>query len=209
MNPVLVKEKAQTPERTPVVEPAMVNDWPPPQGQWTYEDWLKLPDDGWQYEVIKGVLYMVPAPSPDHQRASRNLEFAMWRFAKEHDLGEVFYAPIDVYLPGQETPVQPDVVFVAKGGSATVSDRGIEGAPALVVEILSPRTWWRDRRVKTPLYEETGVQELWLLDANARTVEVYGLKGQTYALLGQWGPGEQARSQALKGFVIDVDEIMP
>jgi len=183
--------------------------WPPPQGRWTYEDWLRLPDDGWQYEVIKGVLYMVPAPTPKHQRVSRNLEFAMWRFVQESQLGEVFDAPTDVYLPSQETPVQPDLLFVATGGAATVSERGIEGAPDLVVEILSPRTWWRDRRVKMPLYEEAGVRELWLIDPNISTIEVYVLRGGAYALLGQWGPGEQAHSEVLEGFAIGADEIMP
>ena len=206
MSAVLVKEKES---RTSQIAGAVAaRDWPPPQGEWTYEDWLRLPDDGWQYEVIKGVLYMVPAPSPGHQRAARDLEYAMWQFARDNGLGEVFFAPIDVYLPGQETPVQPDIVFIAKEGRAVISERGVEGAPDLVVEILSPRTWWRDRRVKMPLYEETGVPEFWLIDLKARTVEVYVLEDRTYTLLGQWGPGEKIHSKTLQGFVVEVDEIM-
>jgi len=73
--------------------------WPPPQGQWTYQDWLRLPDDGWQYEIIQGVLYMVPVPTTTHQRVSRNLEVAMCNFVQEFHHGEVFDAPTDVYLP--------------------------------------------------------------------------------------------------------------
>lgn len=182
--------------------------WPPPQGQWTYEDWLRLPDDGWQYEIIKGVLYMVPAPTTTHQRISGNLEFALQLFVRQEQAGEVFYAPIDVYLPGQETPVQPDLMFIATGRRDLISERGIEGAPDLVVEILSPRTWWRDLRVKLPLYEETGVRECWVMDPKTKTVEVYVLHEEQYALLGRWGPGEIAHSEALAGFEVAVDAVM-
>ncbi|RMF29647.1 MAG: Uma2 family endonuclease [Chloroflexi bacterium] len=202
----MVTEKSEVPPRSAA---SSERTWPPPQGQWTYEDWLRLPDDGWQYEVIRGVLYMVPAPTPKHQRVSRDLGFAMWQFVRERGLGEVFAAPTDVYLPGQETPVQPDLLFVATGESATIGERGIEGVLDLVVEILSPRTWWRDRRVKMPLYEETGVRELWLVDPDLRTIEVYVLREGAYALLGQWGPGEQVRSEVLAGFVLGVDDVMP
>lgn len=190
---------------TPAIEERA---WPPPQGQWTYEDWLRLPDDGWQYEVIKGVLYMVPAPTPQHQRASSNLELRMKLFVMEHHLGEVFYAPLDVYPPGQETPVEPDLLFIAAERAHLISERGIEGAPDLVVEVLSPKTWWRDRRVKVPLYEETGVRECWLVDPAARTIEVYILRGRTYELLDQWGPGENAHSEVLEGFEVAVEDII-
>jgi Uma2 family endonuclease len=183
--------------------------WPPPQGQWTYEDWLRLPDDGWQYEVIKGVLYMTPAPNTDHQLVSRELLWHMLNFVKQHGLGELFNAPIDVYLPGQETPVEPDLAFIATARQEIISKRGIEDAPDLIVEILSPSNWWRDRRAKLPLYEETGVPECWIIDPDLQTVEVFVLRDQQYVLLGQWGQGEVVTSQALTGFQVAVDDIMP
>ena len=183
------------------------HSWPPPQGDWTYEDWLQLSDDGWQYEVVKGVLYMVPAPAPSHQRVCRRLMRTMDAFVEKCGLGEVFFAPLDVYLPGQETPVEPDLIFISTERLHFISDRGIEGAPDLVVEVLSPRSWWRDRRVKLPLYEETGVPECWLVDPQNNTIEVYGLRGNSYALLGRWGPGEGARSEILLGFEVEVEVI--
>jgi len=182
--------------------------WPPPQGQWTYQDYLRLPDDGTQYEIIKGVLYMVPAPTTAHQRASRNLEFQMWEFVRRHGLGDVFYAPTDVYLPGQETPVQPDLLFVAVGRAGIIQKRGVEGTPDLVVEIISPRTWWQDRRVKLPLYEETGVPECWIVDPDQGVIEVYVLERGSYALLGHWKRGEVVVSRALAGFQVAVDEVL-
>lgn len=103
--------------------------------------------------------------------------------------------------------MEPDLVFISKKGLHLISDRGIEGAPDLVVEVLSHRSWWRDRRVKLPLYEETGVPECWLVDLQKHTIDVYGLRGNSYALLGKWGPGERARSEVLPGFEVRVEAI--
>lgn len=199
---------AVAPQAAPPAAYKEERSWPPLQGEWTYEDWLRLPDDGWQYQVIKGVLYMVPAPTTIHQYVSGNLEFALRLFVRQEQAGVVFYAPTDVYLPGQETPVQPDLLFIAAGRRDIISERGIEGAPDLVVEILSPRNWWQDRKVKMPLYERTGVQECWIVDPKLQTIEVYVLQERRYALLGRWGTGETARSETLAGFEAAVDTVM-
>jgi Uma2 family endonuclease len=187
--------------------PVVPRSWPPPQGQWTYEDWLRLPNDGWRYEVIKGVLYMAPAPTIKHQRASRDLEFALITFVRQQRAGEVFNAPVDVYLPGQETPVEPDLVFVSAERAHIISGRGIEGAPDLIVEIFSPTTWWYDLRVKLPLYQETGVREYWVVDTEAKTVQIFVLRGAAYTSLGLWEPGQLVRSEVLAGFAVAVDTI--
>ncbi|MCP4578145.1 MAG: Uma2 family endonuclease, partial [Deltaproteobacteria bacterium] len=86
--------------------------WFPTQGQWTYEDWLQLPDDGYRYEVIDGVLHMSPPPRTDHQRISFRLARRLGNFAEKHSLGEVFSAPTGVRLPNQPVPVQPDILFI-------------------------------------------------------------------------------------------------
>ena len=182
--------------------------WPPPQGEWTYHDWLHLPDDGWQYEVIEGVLYMNPAPTTIHQRISGNLEFALRLFVRREQVGWIFDAPTDVYLPGQETPVQPDLLFIAAERQDIIKERGIEGAPDLIVEILSPGTWWQDLRVKLPLYQDTGVRECWIVDPEAKTIKVHILQKGQYALSGHWGPGETVQSQVLVGFEVAVDTVM-
>lgn len=184
--------------------------WPPPQGEWAYEDWLRLPDDGWQYEVIKGVLYMTPAPTPRHQRISGNLGFQMLAFVRARQLGEVYDAPIDVYLPGQETPVQPDLIFVTQDRLHIVDlDDAVHGAPDLIVEILSPSDWLKDRKVKFALYQETGVREYWIVDPRTRTIEVYVLRGGRYDLIGQWGDEETARSEVLARLEVAVGEVIP
>ena len=181
--------------------------WPPPQGQWTYDDWLRLPDDAWRYEIIKGVLYMVPGPSTAHQTVCLNLTLAISSFVRLCSAGRVFCAPTDVFLPGQQTPVQPDLLFIADARTDIIHERGIVGAPDLVVEIASPSTLWKDLRIKQPLYQEAGVREYWVVDTVAKTVHVFLLQDAAYRLTGQWGAGQTVASQVIKGFEIAVDAI--
>jgi len=197
-----IEERVKPTRREQVERP-----WPPHQGEWTYGDWLRLPSDGWRYEVIKGVLHMTAAPTPQHQRVSRRLERALEDFIWENNLGELLHAPIDVVLPEQETPVEPDIIVIPSDRPEMVGEKQIEGAPLLVVEVLSPSNWWVDRREKVVLYAETGVQEYWIVDPDAGTIEVFVLREGAYALLGKWSAGDIARSEALPGFEIAVDVV--
>lgn len=193
----------KTSERTE----AEARDWPPPQGEWTYEDYLRLPDDGWRYEVIKGVLHMSPPPRVSHQRASSELHFAMLSFVKSKGLGYVYAAPIEVVLP-EASPVQPDLVFVSDDqAEQIVTPERIEGAPDLLVEILSPSNWLFDRRDKYEQYEEAGVREYWIVDPETCTIEVFVLREGQYALLGKWAGGQEAESEVLSGFKVTVNEV--
>jgi len=106
------------------------------QGDWTYEDWGRLPDDGFRYEVIDGVLYVMPSPSFEHQNAVYSLGMWMRRHALDHELGVVVGAPMGVRLPGQEVPVEPDLIFITKERLHIIGRQYIEGAPDLVVEVL-------------------------------------------------------------------------
>lgn len=181
--------------------------WPPEQGQWTYEDWLRLPDDGFRYEVLNGVLYMTPPPRIRHQSVSHNLELALGNFVKEHGRGIVLSAPCGVRLPGQPVPVQPDILFVQAERRDILGEEYIEGAPDLVVEILSPSNWLYDRTEKFRAYQKARVPEYWIVDYRARTIEVFVLEEGTYALLSKSGAGEVARSKALAGFEVAVDSV--
>lgn len=193
----------KTPERTKVE----ARDWPPPQGEWTYEDYLRLPDDGWRYEVIKGVLHMAPPPQEPHQRASSELHFAMTGFVKSRGLGRVYAAPFEVRLP-DTSPVQPDLVFVAAERiDEIITSKRIEGVPDLIVEILSPSNWLFDRRDKYEYYETSGVREYWIVDPKACIVEVFVLREGQYALLGKWSVGQEARSEVLSGFTVTVEDV--
>jgi Uma2 family endonuclease len=195
-------------ETTPTIEVQREQQEWPPQGQWTYEDYRQLPDDGYRYEVIDGVLLMSPPPTPRHQRACGKLAFAFRMFVREEQRGEIYESPIEVILPGIATPVQPDILFISTERLGIVGQTRIEGAPDLVVEVLSPGNWLTDRREKFRAYEAAGVQEYWIVDPDRRTIEVYVLREGNYALAGQCGPGEVAQSELLKGFVVAVDDVI-
>ena len=185
------------------------DEWPP-QGQWTYDDYARLPNDGWKYEVIRGELYMSPAPRPLHQRVSGNLTFELQRFVRSGGLGEVLTAPIDVILPRNlGTPVQPDILFIRNDNLGIVGETTIDGVPDLVIEILSPSNWVDDRRVKFTVYAEAGVEEYWIVDPKAVTVEVYRLQGDRYDLVESYGPGDVVSSIVLSGFSVVLSDLIP
>ena len=123
--------------------------WPPPQGEWTYDDYARLPDNGMRYEVIEGELYMGPALSPRHQRVIVALLRHLLEYLQRQPIGEVLISPIDVILSDDmATPVQPDLLFIAKDRLDIVKEKFIVGVPDLIVEVLSPGNPAHDRHIK-------------------------------------------------------------
>lgn len=156
---------------------------------YTLEDWM-----GWEgrWELIDGVAYdMRPAPSTKHQEISSNLHATIWNAlaqAKKKGAGggcKIFPAPTDVYL--ESGPVQPDLVVVCD--PAKISPRGIEGAPDLVVEILSPSTASKDMTRKRWAYEAAGIPEYLIVDPEERIAILLKLEGGRYqeATHVEWG----------------------
>src|SRR5438045_4564046 len=169
-------------ENTPVVVPA---DWVPgpPQGSWTYDDYAALPDDGRRYEIVKGVLVMTPAPSPEHQDIVGEIFSALRTHIKLAGLGRVFTGPIDVDL-GPKNVYQPDLVVVLNAHLDRVTEKKIIGAPDLVVEVASPSTAAYDRLTKYEQYARAGIPEYWIVRPTRRTVEVLVLEHGEYRSLG-------------------------
>jgi Uma2 family endonuclease len=145
-----------------------------------YDDHAGIPPDRNRYEIIDGDLYVTPAPSPFHQRMSKRLQRKLEASFEGGGIGEVFNGPIDLILTHHDV-VQPDLVVVST--PSQISQRGIEGAPLLVVEILSPSTRNQDRVVKGRRYAELGVPHYWIADPETRALECYRLAGRTYALV--------------------------
>lgn len=186
-----------------------VRQWPV-SGEWTYQDYLDLPDDGNRYEIIWGELYMMtPAPTTYHQRISRNLGYAFWNFVQDHNLGEVLYAPCDLVMEPGATPVQPDILFVSQTHLDIITTENVYGVPDLLVEILSSGNPRYDRITKFKLYQQAGVPEYWLVDSNAHIIEIFVLREGKYALMGRFGMSEIARSEVLAGFSIPVAAVIP
>lgn len=146
---------------------------------WTYEDLFDLPDDGRRYEIIEGVLYEMPSPNMEHADLLMNLILhALWP-AIEPLGGRVYTAPLGVFLPGAN-PVQPDILVLPPAQLPFKRRRGVEGPPALVVEVLSPGNPEHDRVRKRALYARAGVPEYWLVIPNEATIEVLTLDGDHY-----------------------------
>lgn len=184
--------------------------WPPSQGAWTYDDYARLPENGFRYEVIQGGLYMSPAPRPRHQRAAFRLAYLLEACLESTPVGAIYLAPIDVILPDLADPVQPDLIFIAAERLDIVSDTRIEAPPDMIAEVLSPGTARRDRMLKFETYARAGVREYWIIDPapDARTVEIYVLRGDAYALAGTFRPGDVTASEVLPECGLKVDAFL-
>ena len=152
----------------------------PARRGWSYAEFARLPDDGNRYEIIGGELFVTPAPRPLHQRVATKLATMLETFVEMHGLGWVVTGPIDV-LFGEGDYLEPDLVFLGVEQEHLLSDRGIEGAPNLVVEVLSPTTALRDRGIKRDRYALFGVREYWVVDVDNRRVEVHHLADDPHA----------------------------
>ncbi|MFN8525847.1 MAG: Uma2 family endonuclease [Chloroflexota bacterium] len=168
----------------------------------TYQDYLELPDDGRQYEIVDGDVFVNPAPNIDHQRTNRSLYGDVWGYVEGHHLGEVFFAPVDVVL-SETNVIQPDIVYVANDRLDVIREAGIVGAPTLVVEIISPKRASRDRLVKRQLYERFGVPYYWIADRETRTIEAFELRGERYVLAATLEGRTPRALPPLPGLVLD------
>ena len=149
----------------------------------TYADYAAIPNDGRRYELFEGEVSVTPAPNPGHQEIIGNLYLVLREHVTGRRLGRVFLSPIDCIL-SDTSVVQPDLVFGETGRLTAVSQRGIDGAPSLVVEVLSPPTLVVDRNVKGQLYARHRVPHYWIVDPEARTVEAFERAGTGYRLAG-------------------------
>ncbi len=174
----------------------------PVQKQWTYEDYLALPDDGQRYEIIEGVLYVTNAPNIDHQFTVSEIHRQMGNFVMEHKLGYVLTAPFEIHLSETTRPVQPDIFFIKIENWPSPGAKFFEGAPDLIVEVASPSSVRTDQHVKFSAYERAGVPEYWIVNPKSRFVEVFTLSGGEYALLGQFTEAEVIESTVLAGLRI-------
>ncbi len=131
-------------------------------------------DDPYLYELIDGELVKEKASAPRHQLILGQLYYEVETVVRQHKLGVVLFAPVDVFLDEFNAP-QPDLVFVAKAQRAIITNDGVIGTPSLVVEIISPSSVFRDRVSKKALYERFGIAEYWLIEPADSFIEVYGL----------------------------------
>ena len=183
----------------------MVAQKPRPRIKLTYEDYLTTPEDK-RYQLLDGELIMAPAPNEPHQRVQAELGTALFMFVKQNELGRVYFAPTDVVLSDTDV-VQPDLLFISNERRRIITHANIQGAPDLVVEILSPSTSQYDNGYKRSLYEQHGVKEYWMMGTDPIAVTVLLLGADGFEVIATYGEGDTLTSPTLEGFSIKVDDI--
>jgi Uma2 family endonuclease len=175
----------------------------------TYEDYERIPDDdGLRHEILDGEHYVSPAPFTQHQRVAVKLSVCLHFFVEEHGLGEVLTAPCDVLLSRHDI-AQPDILFISTERAGIATEKNIQGAPDLLVEILSDDTRKRDEGIKREIYERSGVNEYWLVDPVRQTALVYRREGGRFQRTGRFAAaaGDVLTTPLLPGLEIPLAKI--
>jgi Uma2 family endonuclease len=173
----------------------------------TYDDLQQIPPDRNRYELIEGELFVSAAPNTEHQRKSGRLFRQVANHVEQHDLGEVLIAPCDVVFDASRVVLQPDILFVSKARQSIVKPGCIDGAPDLVIEVLSDSSRLIDRFVKRDRYAEFGVPEYWLLEPFEPRIEVLRLEEGKYRIVGVFGPGDALESPTFPGLRISLSSL--
>ncbi|ODA42097.1 Uma2 family endonuclease [Desulfosporosinus sp. BG] len=156
---------------------------PLPKGKsnYSYADYLTWPEDE-RWEIIDGIAYMQSAPSPVHQEISGGL-FAQFHNYLSDKPCKVYHAPFCVKLMTDDEKtnedikkvVEPDITVVCD--QSKIDDKGYNGAPDMIVEIISPSSIKMDKFIKFNKYEKAGVKEYWIVEPEGKLVIVFTLQG--------------------------------
>ena len=171
----------------------------------TVKDYEALPE-GAPYQLIEGELVMSPAPNPFHQELLKRVFLRFYKAVEEAGNGKVLFAPVDVYLD-EENAFQPDLVVLLKDSLEKITEKGVKGAPDVVVEVLSPSTAYYDLRKKKEVYERAGVKEYWIVDPEMEEVEVYTNEGGSFRIFSKAKKEGKVRSSLIKGLEIELKDL--
>ena len=138
----------------------------------TAQEYFQMREGPPYYQLIEGELHISPSPHWRHQQIVNNIAYLIMHYLRQHDVGRIFVAPMDVML-NQTNVYQPDVLY--HHNRKLLGKRCVEGAPDFVVEILSESTDHLDRGPKRKNYARNGVKELWFVDREEKTIEVFDL----------------------------------
>jgi len=180
----------------------------------TYEDYLALPETMQRYEIINGEMIMEPSPTVEHQWIVGQLFHALNRYVREHRLGHVFLAPLDVQIPDERFRTrQPDLLFISNERSGFTDRNSVRGTqlldvgPELVLEVLSSSDTPKVIQEKLADYQKIGVCECWIVNPEKETVEVLSLSDTNVERLGLLGSGDRINSKVLPRLTLLVDEV--
>ncbi len=173
----------------------------------TYEDYARLtPADSGNYELRNGKITFMASPSFPHQRISGRLHIALGGFIHLHNLGELVAAPMDTKLTEHDT-FQPDLLFISQERVSIIGDKKIEGAPDLVVEILSPANTTKEMSYKRHVYETAGVREYWFIEPEKRTLSQYERVDEELRWQRTLGATDTLHAIMVEGFSLELAKV--
>jgi len=136
------------------------------------DDFLLIPEDGRRHELIDGNHYLHASPDTKHQRISMRLIVTIGTYLREHPLGQLYFALLDVVLSPHDV-VEPDLIYIGNERREIITEKNIQGSPDLIIEIVSDSTRHYDQVIKHALYERASVGEYWLVDSVRDCVRVF------------------------------------
>jgi Uma2 family endonuclease len=171
--------------------------------KFTYEDLKLIPPDRNRYEIVDGELFATPPQGTLHQGILGNILAALHQHVRQHRLGQVLVAPVDVVFD-KGTVLEPDLLFVSTSRLHYIGEDNLSGPPDLAVEVISESTKRLDREVKLKQYALYGVGEYWLVDPEGKNVKIFRLKGEEYELAERLGFGDALTSPLFPGLELAV-----
>ncbi len=179
-----------------------------PDKRLTYDDFVLFPDDGLRHEIIDGEHYVTPCPNMRHQLLIGRLHFEIELFLRAHrGVGRIFFAPFDVVFTRWDV-VEPDLLFIAAAQDEILTAKNVQGAPALVVEVLSPGTRRTDEQAKRQLFDRGGVREYWMVDPDFNVVTVFRRQADgSFPLVAKLAHAEALTTPLLPGLEIGLTDL--
>jgi Uma2 family endonuclease len=173
----------------------------------TYEDLLLLPEDGLRHEIIDGEHYVNASPVTKHQRVSMRLIVEISYYLREHPVGELFHAPLDIVFSRYDV-VEPDLLYISNERREIITTKNIQGSPDLLVEILSESNRKYDEVTKRALYERTEVGEYWIVDPRRDAIQIFRRNAEgRYEIAANLSRNETLTSPLFPMLEIHLDEI--
>ena len=182
---------------------------PKPRGKLTNADYIAMTppaNTGPRYQLINGELVQMAGATLGHQTFLLEMSADLLIQVRALDIGTIVIAPYDVHVDLFNT-FQPDLLFVSNTRRQILENRGITGAPDLVMEILSESTRRRDFNEKLPVYAANGVREVWIVNLEDATISVYSTGEHGATLVGDFAAGDVLTSEVMPGVAIELEPI--
>ncbi len=157
-------------------------------------------------QLINGKEVEMPSPLIKHQKVSRLLQRIIEDFLLQHQLGELFNAPLDVIFEEGVNRVQPDLIYISDENKGIIKD-WIRGVPDLLVEVVSKGSFYIDTVDKKEIYQKYGVKEYWIIFPEYDTIEVFSLENDGYKIFSKGTDDEIVKSKLLNGLEVKVRDI--